>query len=387
MNRTRNLFIGSVILLSLVLLLTACGNIVTDNLTSDVADNSPVESKEPNRIVPGVELPFNPNTEIVFDETKLRTIYLAGGCFWGLEAYMARVPGVADSVSGYANGTTENPSYEDVVYRSTGHAETVEVKYDPDMISIDELLNYFFRVVDPTSFNQQGPDIGSQYRTGIYYTDKSDLAEIEKAVELEQENHFDDIRTEVLPLIHFFKAEEYHQDYLEKSPNGYCHINLNLLYDEEFVTVDPDKYTRPTDMERNAMLTEEQYRVSQMDGTEFAFDNEFFDNKEPGLYVDIVTGEPLFSSKDKYDSGCGWPSFVKPIDIETIIFLQDESFGMIRTEVRSRVGDSHLGHVFTDGPEDRGGLRYCINSASLRFIHLDDMVEEGYGFFLPVVLD
>ena len=162
---------------------------------------------------------------------------------------------------------------------------------------------------------------------------------------------------------------------------------MDKLYDEDYVVVDADKYTRPTDIERKAMLTDKQYNVTQMDETEYAFDNEFYDNHEPGLYVDVVTGEPLFSSKDKYDSGCGWPSFVKPIDIETIIFLQDETFGMIRTEVRSRVGDSHLGHVFTDGPEDRGGLRYCINSASLRFIPLDDMVKEGYGFFLPVVLD
>ena len=390
MNTRKKLFAGSALIVALVMVLVSCGNAVVDNTVGDTG-NTPEPSvsptKTPTVVIPGIDLPFNPNVGIEFDETKLRTIYLAGGCFWGLEAYMARVPGVADSISGYANGTTENPSYEDVVHRGTGHAETVEVKYDPDMISLDEILNYFFRVINPTSYNQQGPDIGSQYRTGIYYTDEADLPVIEGAVTLEQEDHFDEIRTEVPPLVHFFKAEEYHQDYLEKTPNGYCHINLNKLYDEDYVIVDPDKYTRPSDIERKAMLTDQQYEVTQMDATEFAFDNEYYDNHEPGLYVDVVTGEPLFSSKDKYDSGCGWPSFVKPIDIESIIFLQDESYGMIRTEVRSRVGDSHLGHVFTDGPKDRGGLRYCINSASLRFIHLDDMVEEGYGFFLPVVLD
>lgn len=390
MNKNRKLLTGAALVLSLVLILAACGNAVISNPvgeTSATPETTPMESKKPQVFVPGSDLPFNPNLEVVFDETKLRTIYLAGGCFWGLEAYMARVPGVADSVSGYANGTTENPSYEDVVYRSTGHAETVEVQYDPDMISVEEILNYFFRVINPTSVNQQGNDVGSQYRTGIYYTDETDLPAIEKAVALEQKEQDKEIQTEVLPLVHFFKAEEYHQDYLEKTPNGYCHINLDKLYDEDYVVVDADKYTRPTDIERKAMLTDKQYNVTQMDETEYAFDNEFYDNHEPGLYVDVVTGEPLFSSKDKYDSGCGWPSFVKPIDIETIIFLQDETFGMIRTEVRSRVGDSHLGHVFTDGPEDRGGLRYCINSASLRFIPLDDMVKEGYGFFLPVVLD
>ncbi|MBN2882170.1 MAG: peptide-methionine (R)-S-oxide reductase MsrB [Clostridia bacterium] len=390
MKRTRKIFTGSALLLGMVMILSACGNAVVDNTIGEVAaspEPTTIGSEKPKTIIPGSDLPYNPNLDIEFDETKLRTIYLAGGCFWGLEAYMARVPGVADSVSGYANGTTENPSYEDVVHNGTGHAETVEVKYDPDMISIDEILNYFFRVIDPTSYNQQGPDIGSQYRTGIYYTDEEDLALIEKAVALEQKEHFDKITTEVLPLVHFFKAEEYHQDYLEKTPNGYCHINLNSLYDEDYVIVDPDKYSVPSDEELEAMLDFWQYQVTQMGSTEFAFKNEFYDNHEPGLYVDIATGEPLFSSKDKYDSGCGWPSFVKPVDIESIIFLQDESFGMIRTEVRSRVGDSHLGHVFTDGPEDRGGLRYCINSAALRFIHLDDMVEEGYGFFLPVVLD
>lgn len=332
--------------------------------------------------------PENPNEGIVFDEADLKNIWLAGGCFWGMEAYMERVPGVADAVSGYANGTTENPSYEDVIYRNTGHAETVKVSYDPDMISLDELLNYYFRAINPTILNRQGNDVGTQYRTGIYYEDaQNDLPVIEKAVEKEQENHRAEIVTEVLPLENFYPAEEYHQDYLVKNPLGYCHISFAKLYDESYVSVDPDKYERPSDIERRAMLDDETYDVTQMNGTEPAFENEFFDNHDPGLYVDVVTGEPLFSSRDKYDSGCGWPSFTKPVDWDVIVYREDLSFDMVRTEVRSRVGDTHLGHVFNDGPEEAGGRRYCINSLSLRFVPLEDMVEEGYGFFLPVVLD
>ncbi|MCD6322249.1 MAG: peptide-methionine (S)-S-oxide reductase MsrA [Clostridiales bacterium] len=378
---------AAVLIIVLTLILVSCSNVVSEGNKSEITAGSPKTTEKPI-VVFQPQLPDNPNDGIVFIDANLKTIWLAGGCFWGLEAYMDRVPGVADVSVGYANGTTENPTYEDVIRKGTGHAETVQVKYDPNLISLDELLNYFLRVINPTILNQQGADIGSQYRTGIYYLDEeAELAVIEKVVELEQEDHIQTIVTEVLPLENFFMAEEYHQDYLDKNPTGYCHIDFDKLYDEESITVDASKYTRPNAIERNAMLTDQQYNVTQMDETEYAFENEFHDNHESGLYVDIVTGEPLFSSKDKYDSGCGWPSFVKPIDIESIIFLQDESYDMIRTEVRSRAGDSHLGHVFTDGPKDRGGLRYCINSASLRFIHLDDMVEEGYGFFLPVVLE
>lgn len=387
MKKYRKYSTAAALLMAMALILTACADAVTEVNTPVENTEEPMETEKP-KVVPKSKFPENPNEGIVFNEADLKTIWLAGGCFWGVEAYMDRVPGVADVVSGYANGNTENPSYEDVVRNGSGHAETVQVKYDPSLVSLDEILNYFFRVINPTSPYQQGNDVGYQYRTGIYFSDEvSELPIIEKAVAVEQKNHKATIVTEVLPLVHFYPAEEYHQDYLDKNPNGYCHINFDKLFDDESIIVNADKYTRPSDIERKAMLTDEQYEVTQMDATEFAFANEFYDNHEPGLYVDVVTGEPLFSSRDKYDSGCGWPSFVKPIDIESIIFLQDESFGMIRTEVRSRVGNSHLGHVFTDGPKDRGGLRYCINSASLRFIHLDDMVEEGYGFFIPVVIN
>lgn len=383
---------AAAIIMILALALSSCAIAVQEVDKQDGDNSQPVSSDEPMdtnkpQVVIQPQFPANPNEGIVFMEENLKTIWLAGGCFWGLEKYFELVPGVADAVSGYANGSIENPTYDQVI-RGSGHAETVQVKYDPSLISLDEILNYFFRVINPTILNQQGADIGIQYRTGIYYTDEeNELPVIEKAVELEQMDHRAQIVTEVLPLEHFYPAEEYHQDYLTKNPNGYCHINFDKLSDDQYVKVNFDKYTRPSTIEIRAMLNDDQYNVTQLDGTEYAFSSELDFLFEPGIYVDIVTGEPLFSSRDKYDSGCGWPSFTKPIDIEGIKFIEDESFGMIRTEVRSRVADSHLGHVFDDGPDDRGGLRYCINGLALRFIPLEDMVKEGYGFFLPVVFE
>ncbi len=186
------------------------------------------------------------------------------------------------------------------------------------------------------------------------------------------------------PLDGFYDAEEYHQDYLKKNPNGYCHVDFEHL-EEEVIFIDPNKYPKPSDETLRETLTEEQYLVTQENATERAFSNEYFDNKRAGIYVDIVTGEPLFSSTDKYDSGCGWPSFTKPIVEEVVTYESDTNFNMIRTEVRSRAGDSHLGHVFEDGPKDRGGLRYCINSASIRFIPIEEMEAAGYGFLLKIV--
>jgi peptide methionine sulfoxide reductase msrA/msrB len=376
----------------MALVLVACGDAVQEaeqppvNTEQPATSDESMDAEKPQVIIQP-QFPANPNEGIVFIEENLKTIWLAGGCFWGLEKYFELVPGVADAVSGYANGSIENPTYKQVIGGS-GHAETVQVKYDPSFISLDEILNYFFRAINPTILNQQGADIGIQYRTGIYYTDEeNELPAIEKAVELEQKDHRAQIVTEVLPLEHFYPAEEYHQDYLTKNPNGYCHINFDKLSDSKYVSVNFDKYTKPSSIEIRAMLNDDQYNVTQLDGTEYAFSSELDFLFEPGIYVDIVTGEPLFSSRDKYDSGCGWPSFTRPIDIDGIIFIEDDSFGMFRTEVRSRVADSHLGHVFDDGPKDEGGLRYCINGLALRFIPLEDMVKEGYGFFLPVVFD
>lgn len=317
-------------------------------------------------------------------DSELRNLYLAGGCFWGVEAYMSRILGVQDVTSGYANGEGENPTYQDVIQGKRGFAETVHVKYDPKQVDLTKLLDYYFRVIDPTSVNKQGNDRGIQYRTGIYYTSPEEAEIIKQVVAREQEKYSKPIVTEVLPLQNYYLAEEYHQDYLVKNPNGYCHIDLSIL-DEQEIVIDPSLYPRPGDEQLKERLTKEQYAVAVNNDTERAFSNEYWDNVEPGLYVDITTGEPLFTSKDKYDSGCGWPSFTKPIVPEVVTYKEDKSFGMTRTEVRSRSGDIHLGHVFNDGPKDRGGQRYCINSASIRFIPLDKMAEEHYGYLLSLV--
>lgn len=315
----------------------------------------------------------------------LSEIWLAGGCFWGVEEYMSRIDGIVEVTSGYANGETDNPSYEDVCYKNTGHAETVHVQYDNTQISLESLLDYFFRIIDPTILNRQGNDKGNQYRTGIYYKNESDKQVIEQFIESQKKNYDNEIVTEVLPLENYYLAEEYHQDYLKKNPNGYCHVDFGVLDAEPEIEVDLDNYTKPSDEEIRDKLTSQQYNVTQESATDPAFQNEYYDNHEPGIYVDIVTGEPLFTSTDKYDSGCGWPSFVKPIDEEVIVENEDTSFGLSRVEVKSRVGDSHLGHVFEDGPKDRGGLRYCINSSSVEFIPLNDMKDRGYAKFIPLI--
>ncbi len=332
-------------------------------------------------------LPKNPNKNISFDTSNLQDIYFAGGCFWGTEAYLARVPGVYDATVGYANGNTKNPTYEDVCTRNTGHAETVHVLYDPEIISLEKLTEQFFKTINPTSVNRQGNDMGSQYRSGIYYVNETDKDIIASVVQEEQTKYEKAIVTEVLPLENYYLAEEYHQDYLEKNPDGYCHVSFDSLNDHrtEDVTVDPSLYTKPSDDELHKKLSPEEYNVTQNAATERSFTGKFWDNTEVGLYVDVATGEPLFTPTDKFDSGCGWPSFTKPIDDEVIVEESDESFGMTRTEVRSRVGDSHLGHVFEDGPIDKGGLRYCINSASLKFIPYADMEKEGYAEFIKLI--
>ncbi|REB07141.1 bifunctional peptide-methionine (S)-S-oxide reductase MsrA/peptide-methionine (R)-S-oxide reductase MsrB [Sporosarcina sp. BI001-red] len=330
--------------------------------------------------------PANPNDGLTFDEDNLKEIYLAGGCFWGVEAYMERVYGVSDVTSGYANGTTENPTYEDVVSGETGHAETVHVKYDPERTDLKTILDHFFTIIDPTSLNKQGNDRGSQYRSGVFYTDPAEKAVIEKVVSKQQERYDDKIVTEVEPLTSYTLAEEYHQDYLEKNPNGYCHVEFDSLEDQEIPSlIDPAKYPKPSDKELKAKLTEAQYEVTQGSNTEAAFSNKYWDSFEDGIYIDVATGEPLFSSKDKYDSQCGWPSFTQPIIPEVVTEHKDKSFNMVRIEVRSRAGDSHLGHVFDDGPKDKGGLRYCINSAAIDFVPLDEMEDAGYGYLTSLV--
>ena len=312
-----------------------------------------------------------------------KVIYLAGGCFWGVEKYIDLIEGVLETEVGYSNGTTKNPPYEDVIRNNSGHAETVKVVYDPQEIALEDLLSLFFRVIDPVSINKQGNDVGIQYRTGIYYIDSEDRDIIQSSLIQLQNDYTEPLAVEFMELDNYYTAEEYHQKYLDKNPGGYCHIN-QADFDELIELQKESKYEVKPKEELSSILTEMQYNVTQNSATEPAFDNEYNDNYEDGIYVDITSGEPLFSSKDKYDSGCGWPSFSQPIKTSVIKELRDLSYGMIRTEVRSKNSDSHLGHLFNDGPKELGGLRYCINSASLDFIPKEDMESAGYGDLLYI---
>ena len=305
-------------------------------------------------------------------------IYLAGGCFWGLEEYFSRISGVVQTSVGYANGQVETTNYQ--LIKETDHAETVQVVYDEKVVSLREILLYYFRVIDPLSVNQQGNDRGRQYRTGIYYLEEADLPTINTVVREQELLIGRKIAVEVEKLRHYILAEDCHQDYLKKNPGGYCHIDVR---DAEKPLIDAANYEKPSQAVLREQLSEESYRVTQEAATEAPFSNAYDQTFEEGIYVDITTGEPLFFAKDKFASGCGWPSFSRPISKELIHYYQDLSHGMERIEVRSRSGNAHLGHVFTDGPRELGGLRYCINSASLRFIAKDEMEEAGYGYLLP----
>ena len=311
-----------------------------------------------------------------------REIYFAGGCFWGTEHFFKQINGVTATQVGYANGNIEDPTYEQVYTDSTGFAEVVKVAYDPKVVSLEILLDLFFKTIDPTSLNQQGEDIGTRYRTGIYWINQEDEKVVTKALSELQKNYEKPIVVENEPLKNFYSGEEYHQDYLKKNPNGYCHIDITKA-DEP--VIDEKDYPKPSDAELKAKLTPLQYSVTQNKHTERSFSNEYWDNFQPGIYVDVTTGEPVFSSNDKFESGCGWPSFTKPIAKEVVHYQTDNSFNMQRTEVLSRAGNAHLGHVFDDGPKDKGGLRYCINSASIKFIPLAEMEKAGYGYLIQSI--
>lgn len=310
-----------------------------------------------------------------------KEIYFAGGCFWGVEKYFSLIPGVVGTQVGYANGATQNPTYEQVCRDGTGHAETVQVQYDATKVGLALLLQMLYKVIDPTSVNRQGNDVGEQYRTGIYYTDETDLPIIQESLALLQKQYDKPLAIETAPLDNFYPAEEYHQKYLDKNPGGYCHIPSAAFKD----AAQAGAYQKKSDAELRRELTPIQYDVTQNAATEPPFSNEYNGEFSPGIYVDIITGQPLFISTDKFESGCGWPSFSRPINDALIKEVADTSHGMHRTEVRSCASDAHLGHVFTDGPADKGGLRYCINSASLRFVPKEDMAREGYGDFLGLV--
>jgi len=309
----------------------------------------------------------------------MKTIYLAGGCFWGAQKYLSLIPGVVETAVGYANGPTENPSYQEVC-KNSGHAETVRVVYDENAVTLTGLLDLYAEMIDPVSVNRQGGDAGIQYRTGIYYEDESDRPLISGWLTLLQESLSKPVAVELAPLQNFYPAEAYHQNYLDKNPGGYCHIPA-AKFEKARGGAKPARAAG----DLREQLTPMQYEVAVGGATEPPFANAYFDNFEPGIYVDVISGKPLFISTDKFESGCGWPAFSKPIDEALLTQLPDRSYGRSRTEVRAAGSGAHLGHVFDDGPEELGGLRYCINSASLRFIPRGEMEKAGYGELLPLL--
>jgi len=318
----------------------------------------------------------------------------AGGCFWCMTPPFEKLDGVKEVISGYTGGHIVNPTYEQVTSETSGHLESVEILYDPAKISYEKLLDVFWRQINPTDAGGQFVDRGESYESAIFYhtEEQKRLAE-ESKKKLAASGRFDKpIVTALRPAVPFYKAEDYHQDYWKKNPVRYKFYRYNSGRDQYLTKIwgkeetmaavntanAAESFTKPSKAELKKRLTPMQYKVTQENGTEPPFKNEYVDNHRPGIYVDIVSGEPLFSSLDKYESGTGWPSFTRPLEPGNIVEKEDRSWFSVRTEVRSRLADSHVGHVFNDGPKPTG-LRYCMNSAALRFIPKEDLVKEGYG--------